>query len=196
MNESLINITKEGILNSNPFFNNLLIAIVWILLGLILGKILGKIVERILRDFQVDQAVQSQTGIKNNLHRVVGGIVSFAIYLVFFIIALNQVGITHLLLNVISIAVVIVLVISTILSIKDAVPNIIAYRQIVKTIKVGDHIKINSVDGEIIETTVFETKIKAKSGDEIHVPNRLFLKEAHIRRARKDARENKKKRKK
>ena len=183
MNDSLLNATRDTLFSSSPFVSNLVAAVVWILLGLILGKILGKVVERVLRDFQLDRAVKYSTGIKNSLHRIIGGAVSFGIYTIFIVIALNTLGITHLLLNIISIAIIVVLFISLLLTIKDAIPNIVAYRQIVRQIQQGDKLRINSVDGEVLETSLFEVIIKAGE-DELHVPNRLFLKEAHLRRTK------------
>jgi small-conductance mechanosensitive channel len=186
INNSVANITSQSLLTSNQTINNIVIAIIIVLLGLLIGKVLGKVIERLLKEFRIDKTVKEKTGFNSSLQKIISNIVSYAIYFVFLIIALNQVGITSLLLNVLSIVVILILAISTILSIKDSVPNMIAHKRIKETMKKGDKITLgNSVEGKIDEITLFETKLTTKSGDEIYIPNSLFLKETHVKKAKK-----------
>lgn len=184
------NITEQSILMSNPLINDIIIAIAIFLLGLIIGRIVGKFVQRLLKDFKVDGTVQKTTGLKTSLERVLGSVISYAIYFIFFIIALNYVGITSIILNVLSIAVIVILAISLILTIKDSVPNMIAYNTITKHkhVQIGDRIRLDSVEGVIENISLFETIIKTDLGDRIHIPNSIFLKEKFVRKARKKER--------
>ncbi len=199
MNTSLGNLSAQTFLQTNPIINKLIVAIIIFFVGLIIGKVLGKLAEQILREFRVDKTVKDKIGVRTSLQKLVGNIISYSIYFVFFIIALNYVGITVLLLNILSIVVILVLFISAILGIKDAVPNMMAYRHVQKNIKEGDSIVIKSVAGIVQEITIFSTTVQTKVGDEIIIPNSLFLKETNIKRAKKETKkekENKEKNKK
>lgn len=181
------NMSSQSILLSNPLVNNIIIAIAIFLLGLIIGRILGKLVEKILKDFRVDGTVRKTTGLKTSLERIAGSIISYGIYFIFFIIALNYVGITSLLLNILSIAIILILAISLILTIRDNIPNIIAYNALRKNkgLKIGDYITIKAVKGTVENMSLFEVVIKTDKEDRIHIPNSLFLQEQFTCKARK-----------
>ncbi len=181
------NLAEQSLLMSNPLVNNIIIAIAIFLLGLIIGRIVGKLVEKIFKDFKVDGAVKKTTGLKTSLEQITGTIISYAIYFIFLIIALKYVGITSLLLNVLSICIILILAISLVLTIKDNVPNIIAYNTLKKrkSIIVGDCITIDAVDGIVENISLFEVVVETKKGDVIHIPNSVFLKEKFVRKARK-----------
>jgi small-conductance mechanosensitive channel len=185
MNTSIGNFSTQSLLQSSEVINAIVVAIIIFVVGLILGRVAGKFIERLLREFQVDKTVKNKIGVSTSVQRMVGGIVSFSIYFVFAIIALNYVGITSLLLNVLSIVVILVLFISAILSLKDALPNILAYTQIRKNVKEGDVIAVKTVEGTVQKINLLATVITTKQGDEILIPNVLFLKETHIKRAKK-----------
>lgn len=192
MNESILNVSAENLLQNNPFINNIVIALVWFFMGLIIGHIVGKILQKVLKEFEVDKTLKEKMGVKSSFEKIISGTISYSIYFIFTIIALNQVGITNLLLNIISIAVIIVLFISALLAIKDLIPNIIAYRQISKNIPKGTIIEINSVKGKVLEVNFSETKVETKQSDVIHIPNRLFLKEPHVRKKLHENQDNQK----
>lgn len=183
------NISSQSLVFSNPIINNILIAIIIFFLGLIIGRIAGRLVTRIIKQFEIDSTVKKRTGVKTSFSNAGGNIVSFIIYFVFLIIALNYVGITSLLLNIISIILIIVLAISAFMGVKESVPNMVGARKIRKTVSVGDKIKIGTVEGHIEAITALETRILTKKGDLIHIPNSLFLKEKYT--SRKSKRKNK-----
>ena len=92
--------------------------------------------------------------------------------------ALNQLGITTLLLNIISIAIILLLTFSLILAIKDFIPNMIAGIKINKKeiVKKGDKISFDRIYAIVNEVTLTETKLGSKSGDIIFIPNSFLLK--------------------
>ncbi len=185
MNTSFGNLTTSPLSEWNPIINSIIVAIVIFFIGLIIGRVVGKLVERVLREFNVDKTVKDKTGFSTSMQKLVGGIVSYSIYFVFAVIALRQIGITPLLLNILAIVVILVLFVSAVLSLKDAIPNILAYGQIAKNIKECDTIMVKSVEGTVKDMTMFATFVETKNGDEIRIPNSLFLKETHIKRAKK-----------
>ncbi|MCF7798940.1 mechanosensitive ion channel family protein [Candidatus Woesearchaeota archaeon] len=185
MNNTLQNLSATSLLQSNPLINKIIVAIIIFFVGLIIGRILGKLVERVLREFHVDKTMKTKMGLGTSMQKLISGIVSYSIYFVFAIIALNYIGITSLLLNILSIIVILILFISAILSLKDALPNILSFSQVSKNIKQGDIITIKSVEGKVKDMNLFATIVVTKNGDEIRIPNVLFLKETHIKRAKK-----------
>ncbi|MFW6378556.1 MAG: mechanosensitive ion channel domain-containing protein, partial [Nanoarchaeota archaeon] len=156
----------------------------------ILGRILGKVVEKLFRELKVGESVQKRTGMKTSFDRIASSFVSFGIYIVFFILALNKIGVTTVFLNIVAIIILIVLALSILLSIKDSVPNIIAYRKIAhgKDMSIGDTLTIQHTTGKIIDMTVFEIKIETDSGDILHLPNSLLMNEPYtVRRSKRSS---------
>lgn len=174
-------LAQPPILQSSDLISSLTVAFILFVLGLIIGRILGKVVEKVLKEFKVGSAVRKKTGMKTSFEKLVSGFVSYCIYIVFFILALNKIGITAVILDIVAIIIVVVLAISLILSIKDSMPNIIAYRKLAgrKDVAVGKKITVQNITGEIEEMTLFEVKVRTSSGDIIHIPNSLLMKETY-----------------
>jgi len=192
MNESFLNVTTGDLMNSNPLINNIIIALVWLFVGLIIGHLVGRLIEKVMKEFQVDKKIKEKIGLRTSVEKLLSSVVSFSIYFVFVIIALNQVGITSLILNIISISVVLVLFISLLLLIKDLIPNLVAYRQISKSVPIDSLIEITSVKGKVLDITFSETQVETKHGDIIHIPNRLFLKESYVQKKVSEEKDTKK----
>ena len=185
MNETILETTTQAV--QGQLINRIVIALAIIFVGLIIGRLIGRLVERMLRDFAVDATVRKKIKTGMSFQKVIGRVVSIAIYLVFILIAINYVGVVGLLFNIISIAVLAVVVISLILTINDAMPNIIAYQQLRRTnaFSVGDHIQFGAAKGTVKSCSLFETRIETAKGETIHIPNALFMKEQWSRKAHK-----------
>lgn len=184
---NITNATTEALLSSNTLVTEIVIAIAIFLVGLILGRIIGKLVGRFVKGIGLDDLAKKKSTINFSFEKLSSGAVSFIIYMVFLIIALNYVGVTSILLNVLSFLIIIIVVITLILSIRDSVPNFIAFRKITRTkaVKVNDHIEFDNVKGIVIEINAFETQIETKSGDLIYIPNSLFITKMYTRKKRK-----------
>ncbi len=90
--------------------------------------------------------------------------------------ALSQLGLTTTVLHMISAAVIVIVIISIFLSIKDFVPNFMAGIFIHRKgfVNEGDKIRVKGVEGRIIHLNLVETRIKTKKGDVIYLPNVLL----------------------
>ncbi|MFP4119140.1 MAG: mechanosensitive ion channel domain-containing protein [Candidatus Woesearchaeota archaeon] len=174
-------LAQPPLFQSSELISSVTVAFILFIIGLILGRVLGKVVEKILKEFKVGEAVRKKTKLKTSFEKVVSGFVSYSIYTVFFILALNKIGITAVILNIVAILIVVVLAISLILSIKDSMPNIIAYRKLSgrKDVAVGKTITVQNITGVIEELTIFELKVRTSSGDVIHIPNSLLMTEVY-----------------
>ncbi len=179
-----INITSQSLLAQNPLITNIVLAMIIFFVGLIVGRVASKLIERIFKDFGVDSTVKRTTGLKVSFQKFLSKLVAYGCYILFFIIALNQVGITHLLLNIVVIILTIIVLSTIILSLKDSIPNMIAYRTIKKrkAINIGDEVTFKNVEGRVIEINASETIIKTKKKDLLHIPNLLFVKEPFVQK--------------
>ena len=170
-----------SILQSVDIISSWTVAFILFVLGLILGRVLGKVVEKLLREFNVGSAVRKKTGMKSSFEKLVSGFVSYCVYIVFFILALNKIGITAVILDIVAIILIVMLAISLILSIKDSLPNIIAYRKLTSRgdLQVGSTITVQNITGVVEELTLFEIRLKTPSGDIIHIPNSVLMTEMY-----------------
>ncbi|HLD88726.1 MAG TPA: mechanosensitive ion channel domain-containing protein [Candidatus Nanoarchaeia archaeon] len=155
-----------------------IIAVLIILIGFIIGKILGKLIEKMMNEFEVDRFLRNVGNIRIRLSELVGTMVSFLIYFTAIILALNQLKLTSAVLKWIALAVVVAVIISLALSLKDFLPNVIAgiYLAAKKILEAGDIIKIKEVEGEIKRIGLVETIVEIRSGDSIYIPNVLLIK--------------------
>ena len=92
--------------------------------------------------------------------------------------ALNSLGLTTFVLNMVFAAIILMVVISFLLAIKDFVPNLIAGFSLKRKnyLKEGDKIKIKNLEGKILKINLLETKIETTKKDLIIIPNSIFSK--------------------
>jgi hypothetical protein len=184
-----INITTNQLLEPSPLINNILIALLIVFLGLVLGKVAGRIIRRLFIDFQVDTAVKEKINARVSLQKIFSGIVEYTTYIAFSVWALNIIGITSLLLNIIEIVLAILIISTIVFSLRDALPNIVARRTITrkKLVKEGDYVEFKTTKGVIKNINASEVIIEENNGDLIHIPNILFIKEPFIQRKRRSS---------
>jgi len=72
--------------------------------------------------------------------------------------------------------IIILIILSTFLGIKDFIPNAMAgfFIQRKKEFRIGQRIRVKGMQGTIIEITLLETKIETKNGDIIFIPNSVL----------------------
>jgi small-conductance mechanosensitive channel len=159
-------------------FTKIVIAIIVLLIGFIIGKILGRLLQKILHEFETDKALKNVAGINFSIEHLIGSLLTYFIYFIAIIMALNQIGLTSIILNMLSGAVILLILISIILAIKDFVPNMIAGIFIFQKeiIKKGDIISFDKIKTKVLETTLIETKLESKSKDTIYIPNSILIK--------------------
>lgn len=148
------------------------VAIVIIALGFILGKLLGRLVKRALHEAEVDNILK-KVGLRFSLENLFSTITRYFIYIVSIIMALNQLGVTTTVLQLILGGVILLVILFAFISLKDFVPNAIAgffiYRK--QLIKRGDVIKFHNISGKVAGVGLVETEIIIKSKDKLYIPN-------------------------
>jgi small-conductance mechanosensitive channel len=171
------------------FFNNLItnslgkfiVAVIVLLVGFILGKIIGKLLEKVLHEIETNRVLRKWFKTEANFEEIFGMIMSYLIYLSAIILALNQIGITTTILNMLAAAVLVIILISVFMTMKDFFPNFFAGFSILKgrKIKEGDTLKIKQMEGKVVKINI--TNIEIESGeDRIYIPNSLFAKNEYI----------------
>ena len=162
-------------------FTKTIVAVVILLIGFIIGRIIGKVVYKFLHEVELNNVLK-KAGLKISLETSVSNLAKYFIYFISVIWALNEIGLTTTILNMISAAALILIIVSILLGIKDFIPNLIAGFVIhhKSLIKIGDKIKIDHLEGKIVDINLVETQIKTKKGDIIHIPNSTITKKELI----------------
>lgn len=160
------------------FYSKMLVAALILLIGIIIGRLVGKLVEKILSELEINRILKKATNIDMALEKVVSKFISYFIYFITVIMALNQLNITTTILQMLSAAVILILIISIVLAVKDFIPNAFAgfyiYRN--KFLREGESIRVKGMEGKIIHINLVETKIETKEGDIVYIPNSALTK--------------------
>lgn len=188
MNATNSSIVNQGIDFLDKMFtgivSKLVVAVIIVLIGFIFGKLLGNLVQSLLKSMDINKAIKKAVGMRIPFEEIVGSFITYFIYFVSIIMALNQMGLTTDILNIISAAVMVIIILSVFLGIKDFIPNAISGIIIHNKgfYKEGDVIKLENLEGEIIHINLIETKIETKSGDIISIPNSNLTKNNVVKR--------------
>ena len=165
----------------------IIVAVVILLIGFILGRVLGRLTQKGLHELELDRVLKQGAGITVSSEKIIGSFIKYFTYFIFIVMALNQLGLTTTLLNMVSGAVLLVIILSIFLGIKDFVPNLLAgaviYRK--RLVTEGDRIKVRGVEGKVISIDLLETKVETRKKDIIHLPNSLITKEELVVKRRK-----------
>ena len=133
-------------------FTKLVVAVIIVLIGLVAGKLLGKLIHKLLHEIELNNLIKKSAGIKISMEEIISSFVTYFIYFIFIVMALNQLGLTTVVLHMISGAILIIIIISIMLSIKDFMPNMFAgfFIHQKRFIKEGDIIKVDNIKGKIV----------------------------------------------
>jgi len=181
INETVSTISGYADEASTFLFGKLIVAVVILLIGFIFGRLVSKIIYRVLNEIELDKTLK-KVGINFALEKAISSIFSYIIYVISIILALNELGLTTTILNIISVAAIIFIILSVLIAIKDFIPNLISGFIILKnkTVKEGDLIVIDNIEGKVKNISLIETEIKTKKGDIIHIPNAALTKKEFI----------------
>jgi small-conductance mechanosensitive channel len=164
--------------STSGLFYKFLVSILLLLIGFIVGKILGRLIYKFMHSFEVNETFSKLTGTTLKIEEISETFTTYFIYFVTIVIVLQQIGLVSTILHMIAAGIIILIVLSTFLGIKDFIPNAIAgfFINSNKKFKVGQRIKVKGMQGKIIEITLIETKMETPSGDIIFIPNSVLNK--------------------
>lgn len=157
----------------------LIAAVIILLIGIIVGRVAGRLLQKVLHELEVDRILRKAASVKFSVENSLSKVLSYFIYFIAVIVALNQLGLTTTILNMISAAVLIIIILSVILAIKDFIPNILAGMKIHRKgmISEGDKIRVRGTEGKVVQLSLTETKLETRSGDIIYMPNSILIRE-------------------
>ena len=169
------------------FLNKIIVAVIILLIGFIIAKVLSRLIERGFKELKISKVIKEISGIKISFEEIVSTFVLYFVYFLSIIMALRHIGIATDVLNLLSAAIILILGVFIILTVKDFIPNVISGIIIHQKsiINKGENITFNNITGKVIEITLLDTKIKTKSGDIIIIPNSNLTKREIIKKSRK-----------
>jgi len=163
---------------------NLIGALVILLLGIVIGRFIGKLIKKVLKEVEINKILKEEAGVKVPIEEVVSSLAKYLIYFIAVIFALDQIGLTTTVLNIILGVFLLIIVVFIILAFKDFIPNLISglFIHQKRGLKDGDKINMDGINGIIEHISIIETRIKTKNGDIIFVPNSMLTKHKVIKK--------------
>lgn len=159
---------------AQDYTNIFLVGIAILLIGFSAGLLVKKSLQKLLQEVAFNTYLV-KVGIHYNLERISGSAMAYAIYILTIILFLKALNIHRLALYTIVGAVLLLMALSLLVWLKDALPNLAGWHQLLKRqLKAGNQISLPSVTGKIVDIGYFETQIKTARGDILYVPNVLF----------------------
>ena len=167
--------------NFSTYVYKIIAAVIVLFLGLGLGVLVKKLLHSLLREIELNK-IMAKVNIAYDLERWVSAVISYVIYLVTFVLFLGQLGIRSVVLLLILGAILMLLVLTVIVGLKDVIPNVIGWIFLQKKssgVKEGKPIEVKEISGIVERIGYLETEIRTEQGDILYVPNALFLKSKH-----------------
>jgi len=164
-------------------FTKFVVALAILFIGFAIGKIIGKLVKKILAELEINALIKKATKKRIKIEEGIAHFTTYFIYFIAIIMSFRYIGLATGILNTLAIGVIVVIVISIFLSIKDFIPNFIGGLILhwKGFIKEGDIIRVKDMQGKIIYLNLLETRIKTKKGDIVCIPNSLIAKSEIIK---------------
>ncbi len=162
---------------AQSYFYEITVSIVILFVGFALGILVKKLVYRILNGMELNKLL-GKLGVRYDGEKVVSSLASFIIYLITIVFFMNSLDITSIVLWLIVGAILMLLILTFIVGLKDVIPNFVAWVVLQKRefIQEGRKIDIKEISGVVERIGYLETEIKTENGDTLYVPNSLFLK--------------------
>jgi small-conductance mechanosensitive channel len=160
------------------FYTNLAVAIIILLAGLIIGRLVGRFIQKIFEEIELNKILRKTTGIRFSIDEIISNLVTYFIYFIAIIMALDQLNVATTVIKIIFLAIIIIIIASIILGVRDFFPNILSGIFIAQKrfLNKGDKVRVGDIEGEIIELNIIETRIVTKKGDVIYIPNSVLTK--------------------
>ncbi len=168
---------NEVIQTAQSYFYDVTLGIAILFIGFALGIIVKKIVYRVLKGAELNKVV-NKVGFRHDLEKWISSLASFIIYLITIVFFLNYLNITSIVIYLIVGAVLMLLILTFIVGLKDVLPNFVAWVIIQKRelVHEGRKIDVREISGVVEKVGYLETEIRTENGDILYVPNALFLK--------------------
>ncbi|MBS3143750.1 mechanosensitive ion channel [Candidatus Woesearchaeota archaeon] len=159
-------------MNINDIILKIIVFIIIILFGLVISKVISNLIKKAIKELELNRILK-KAEIKFNPEKFLPSLSIYIIYFFTLVIALNQVGITSIVLKIIAILLILLIIAYVIISLRDIIPNIYCGFKIKKKYKTGDNIEYRKINGKIIYMNLVELQVQ--TGKEIvYIPYKLL----------------------
>lgn len=159
-----------------PALNEIVIFFFIVFISFLIGRVCGRLMRTLLGDLKSDAWLRKLFSTSIPAAKLVSGFVSVAIYILGVIIALRAVGLGPTVITVLVVILFVSIVLGLLVAFRDLVPNAIAglTLQSRRNVKPGMRLKMESVEGTVVEVTLLETQVETRGGERVVIPNALF----------------------
>jgi len=144
--------------------------------GFVFGRLLGRVIYKMLKEAELNKFLKESTGIKINADNILSNIVTYTIYFLSVLAALEQLGLANIILYLLATAMIIILLLSFFLAVRDFLPNLISGFYLYGKMREGITVEIDNIKGKLVQVELLHLKIQTKKGDVIFIPNSLVTK--------------------
>jgi len=164
----------------NPLILKIIIAVLIFLIGFVIGKIIQILIIKFFKISDLDRIFKKKTGIKLPLSILVSTVLSYFVYIIAIVMALNQLQIATTIIETIVIILVVILVLFVIFGMNDVFANLSAgiFIKIRGNIKPGDYIRIKDkhIEGYVISINTLNIRLETKKDETVFIPNMILFK--------------------
>ncbi len=185
----IIENTKKTLIES---FSNITIAAIILIIGIITAQIVGRITKKSLEKIKLNTFIKETFKTKIDLENIIPTTITYIIYFYFLLFSLSILGLNRIILSIIGIIVLIIIFISTLIFLRDLLPNLIIGIEIHKK-KLYEKNDIITYEGEkakIKEINLLNTIIEKETGEKIILPNSIILKKEIIIQKKEEKEQN------
>ncbi len=157
---------------------NLVLATIILLLGFIFGRIAGSFSKKALGEIGLNRLIYNFVGLSFSLENLISAFITYFIYFMAIVLALNQFGASELFFNIIAFSIGFVVLLSMLLALKDFFPNLAAGIAIGRKsmLRKGDNVSIDGIEGKVLEVGFYMTKIESGKKEIVFIPNSTVIK--------------------
>jgi small-conductance mechanosensitive channel len=159
----------------NPVIVEVIIALLIFFMGFVIGKIAQKLILQFFRLSELDKIFKKHTGMKVSLSIIASTVVSYFIYVVAIVMALNRLKIATTIITTIVILLILILILFVIFGLNDMFANFSAglMLKIKGNIKQGDYIRIKDkhIEGYVVSVNSLSVRIETRKEEMVFIPN-------------------------
>lgn len=151
-------------------------SLILLFIGLIIGILARKMCYKLLEFAELNSALR-KANIVADAETFLSATLMYFIYAITVIMVLRNLGIASAIFYFILGLVITLIVLSSIVSLKNFIPNLRGWLYLRKQqlAKPGKTLSINGIGGEVQRIGYLETEIKTKNQDILHIPNAFFV---------------------
>ena len=159
--------------------NRVIAAIVVLLIAFIAARFVRNLTAKVLRELKTNKILKESLGVRAPIEQIFSEAGFYLVLFIGVILALNQLGLSTVVLYIVLGAVLLIILILVVMAFKDFVPNAFASFWIhqKRLIEKGDYIEVKDVSGKVVEINLTETRIETKDKEIVLLPNSLLLRE-------------------